>query len=90
MFYIVFISSWNPINRVSYIEINVVSPSSRELVKTFHIRIAFQSLAEFKMLGMTLKVSFGWMIGSSKSMLDGVLLKRINFAVGILSIIEVQ
>lgn len=53
------------------------------------IVIAFQSLAEFKMLGMTLKVSFGWMIGSSKSMLDGVLLKRINFAVGILSIIEI-
>lgn len=53
------------------------------------IVIAIQSLAEFKMIGMTSKVSFGWMIGSSKSMLDGRLLKQINLAVRILSILEI-
>lgn len=52
------------------------------------IVIVFQSLAEFKMLSMTIKVSFGWMLGSSKNMLDATLLKQIHFAVGTVTIVE--
>ena len=52
--------------------------------------IVFQSFAEFKMLNMSIKVSFGWMLGSSKNMIDITLLRRIQLAVGIVSIIEVH
>ena len=51
--------------------------------------LVFQSLAEFKMLNMSIKVSFGWMLGSSKNMIDAPLLRRIQLAVGIVTFLEV-
>ena len=50
----------------------------------------FQSFAEFKMLNMSIKVSFGWMLGSSKNMIDGTLLRQIKYSVGIVAILEVH
>ena len=56
----------------------------------FFIFLVFQSIAEFKMLNMSIKVSFGWMLGSSKNVIDITLLRRIQLAVGIVAIIEVR
>lgn len=56
------------------------------LVSSF---LVLHSLAEFKMLCMTFKVSFGWMLGSSKNMLDATLSKKIHLAVGTITIVEV-
>jgi RecG-like helicase len=50
----------------------------------------FQSLAEFKMLNMSIKVSFGWMLGSSKNTIDATLLRQIQLAVGTVAILEVR
>ena len=52
--------------------------------------LVFQSFAEFKMLNMSIKVSFGWMLGSSKNMIDGTLLRQIKYSVGIVAILEVH
>ncbi len=52
--------------------------------------LVFQSLAEFKMLNMSIKVSFGWMLGSSKNTIDATLLRQIQLAVGTVAILEVR
>lgn len=50
--------------------------------------IVFQSLAEFKMLDMSIKVSFGWMLGSSKNVMDATLLRQIQLVVGTVTFLE--
>lgn len=52
--------------------------------------VVFQSLAEFKMLNMSVKVSFGWMLGSSKNVIDSMLLRQIKLVVGMVAILEVN
>jgi hypothetical protein len=52
--------------------------------------LVFQSLAEFKMLDMSIKVSFGWMLGSSKNVMDATLLRQIQLVVGTVTFLEVR
>jgi hypothetical protein len=59
-------------------------------VIVFFFILVFQSLAEFKILNMSIKVSFGWMLGSSKNVIDITLLRRIQLAVGTVAILEVR
>ena len=42
------------------------------------------------MLKMSIKVSFGWMLGSSKNMIDETLLRQIKYSVGIVAVLEVH
>ncbi|XP_028400119.1 integral membrane protein GPR180-like [Dendronephthya gigantea] len=60
----------------------------KEYTYLIFVAIVFQSLAEFKMLNMSVKVSFGWMLGSSKNVMDSRLLRQIQLVVGTVAILE--
>ncbi|XP_046851810.1 integral membrane protein GPR180-like [Xenia sp. Carnegie-2017] len=51
--------------------------------------IVFQCLAEYKMMSMSIRVSYGWMLGSSKNKADDTLSRQIQLFVGICVLLEI-